>query len=1571
MSLKTNLVAYWKLDETSGTRVDANGSKDLSASGSVASTTGKINNAADFTNLGGFLTRTDSTFNFGNTSFSIACWVKFDTLNAGVYIIFQGRTSNNDLSYQLTNSGDANNREFRFGIISVAGDGVNITDNIRRSTGTWYYIVAWYDSGSGQLGLSVNNSSVTTSTGVVTPRSDGVGASFVASSGFLDGQLDEMGVWSRVLDSTEMANLYNSGSGLSYDEFLPPSTGTASGDSSASGVGSALFGSTGTASGDSSASGVGNFVGGGTGTASATSSASGVGASRAASVGTASATSSASGVGASRAASVGTASATSSAVGASPLPFSTTVQIARSPNKIVIPLGNSVTVTYTISGVGTTTAQLIRTDGSVPVSLTCNGASHTVSFTPTLSQIYFIRATDDNGSVTDRLEIIVQQSLTAVDPTTSPTIVTARSGNWTDTNPSTSPWPSGILPGVNDIVSNSHTIKANSRSDGSGNILQCARFINESGGVLNIWNDNGTAAAVWMTDYVGKTGSEINIDSTYTSGRVSVLLMRNRPFHANDTALNSPDGYANYWNAVDVRGGNFIMKGTTVTPFVRAAGDIAQGATYIDLIAPVTGWAQSFLLSIPDTRGTRDIATDFTDQLEIAVVRGIGPDASGNENQRVYLMRPTQFAHPMARNVNGTPAIRTWDNEPLAAHITCLSKTTGVITEDPTGIGTLGGQPRAHMLLNGGGRVDCRDAMVSHGMGRCTQTILDPIWDRSPGYNPQYYRLFPMLTYDLHGPVGGLGYDSDVDEPEFEPGNPANTFSLDGPSHRFINCLVVDPLENNSGTSVTYSVTYDATVDMGLLPIAIGGWVHFFTNYGEYKRCIGFNFSGTCWGISDGTVTRNMFANNIVSRTEGRGNRLDLNNLLTQGSGWILGSLAQWFRGNIASDAGGFGPHLDQYSFGIINVDSRNGNYTPPDPRYYMAWTPNFQGASLLNSSDRTGYDNQLSVFLDWSDNEGYGSARHIVPYTIGIRGSLSGPYATTSDIYMRRQTVWATYHFACFPYGNYRLIKDSWFCRADYAQRPAFDVNTDYVQSEITYLNWDMEGFSTLVAVSAQFGTQNDPDQPDPGGIGRLMVRGGRYVVDGLIFAQKNGGSGNASGFYGQTIIIGGDRDTGNSSDIVTVIHPTGGNPVYVYLDYDDINDFHYSNGYNIIAPNVIQVNRLNNYNYDVYADVQSPSAILPQSYDPSHNPPQINGTTTWGAPEFGMTNQQCHDKYQAMPTHPANATEAMFQGVLKAGWPDSSTPGMCWGNALMTASSTTVTWLNGRRGPTSGTADLVAQSTQNGTGTASGNSAAAANSNSIFSLIPSGGTLAGGVADVTMSGKFDEVMTGGSLAGGTSTTTATYRSVASSGTLISGFADIVCTYIDSDSEGVLCGGTTNISGIYNVITSGQALAGGLADVTMNGKFDEVMTGGSLAGGNAQFNKRISISPQNGCAINGQAILLRLALPTTTGGSLINGSIQIRATYLCSPSGSTYLSGSFKEASKTYDEIASGGMAAFGFAVKGFRRTLRKKMYCVAEKGHKLQVIRSCGSRTAEGYVAFIEIENLIRYGRYNQDRI
>lgn len=211
-TLLDELVAYWNLDEESGTRFDSVGANDLTDNNAVTSASGILGNAAQFTAAnGGHLSINDNpALSMGDIDFTITSWVNMDTVDA-VRVFLDKATSGSttDAEYRLwqANAGDT----FRFSM----GDGAS--DNIVRDSGfipiagTWNFIAAWHDSAAGTANIQVNNGSVASgaypfgshdSAGALNlgRRTDGVQ--------YWNGRVDEVGLWKRVLTAGERTTLY-------------------------------------------------------------------------------------------------------------------------------------------------------------------------------------------------------------------------------------------------------------------------------------------------------------------------------------------------------------------------------------------------------------------------------------------------------------------------------------------------------------------------------------------------------------------------------------------------------------------------------------------------------------------------------------------------------------------------------------------------------------------------------------------------------------------------------------------------------------------------------------------------------------------------------------------------------------------------------------------------------------------------------------------------------------------------------------------------------------------------------------------------------------------------------------------------------------------------------------------------------------------------------------------------------------------------------------------------------------------------------------------------------------------
>ena len=209
-----SLIAHWKLNESSGVRIDTHGGLDLADINTVASATGKIANAASFIagNEEALVVAEGPELSMGNIDFTIAFWVWFDALAAAGLV---GKWGTGSLEYLAYFDGT----NIRFYVSNDGSNTVNVLNSQAIAINTWYFVVAWHDANANTINLSVNNNTPATaahSAGVY----DGSSALFLALNEegviYLSGRLDSLSIWKRLLTASERTQLYNSGSGLDY-----------------------------------------------------------------------------------------------------------------------------------------------------------------------------------------------------------------------------------------------------------------------------------------------------------------------------------------------------------------------------------------------------------------------------------------------------------------------------------------------------------------------------------------------------------------------------------------------------------------------------------------------------------------------------------------------------------------------------------------------------------------------------------------------------------------------------------------------------------------------------------------------------------------------------------------------------------------------------------------------------------------------------------------------------------------------------------------------------------------------------------------------------------------------------------------------------------------------------------------------------------------------------------------------------------------------------------------------------------------------------------------------------------
>jgi len=214
VALTDNLISYWKLNEVSGARADSVGTNNLTDNNTVAGVAGKIGNATQHVavNLEYLSIASNATLQTGDIDFTWACWAQVATKTARQGIIVKdANVAGAAYLLEYENTQD----RFRCRIDVSATLRADILGS--PTANTWYFLVFWHDSTANTINIQGNNG-VANSAALV---HDGLTDAAPFEIGrfitfYLDGMVDEVGFWKRVLTAQEKTDLYNGGAGLSY-----------------------------------------------------------------------------------------------------------------------------------------------------------------------------------------------------------------------------------------------------------------------------------------------------------------------------------------------------------------------------------------------------------------------------------------------------------------------------------------------------------------------------------------------------------------------------------------------------------------------------------------------------------------------------------------------------------------------------------------------------------------------------------------------------------------------------------------------------------------------------------------------------------------------------------------------------------------------------------------------------------------------------------------------------------------------------------------------------------------------------------------------------------------------------------------------------------------------------------------------------------------------------------------------------------------------------------------------------------------------------------------------------------
>lgn len=225
--LNTGLVSYWGLDDpaNSVTATDSAAGNAGTFSGTTFVTPtstppSKNINARSFNGVSSYINIPDSNgLNITGSKLTVSTWVNFSSIAATQHILEKGIAGSTAQYYLWWGKnwsgcpgGSANSC-----VVAGYWDGAAWRDykyNFTPTTGTWYHL-AWTLDGSNSIIYVNGNPSSTAQTGSLVSHAGGslhLGSN--RNNGqFLNGAIDEVGIWNRALLGPEITQLYGGGNG--------------------------------------------------------------------------------------------------------------------------------------------------------------------------------------------------------------------------------------------------------------------------------------------------------------------------------------------------------------------------------------------------------------------------------------------------------------------------------------------------------------------------------------------------------------------------------------------------------------------------------------------------------------------------------------------------------------------------------------------------------------------------------------------------------------------------------------------------------------------------------------------------------------------------------------------------------------------------------------------------------------------------------------------------------------------------------------------------------------------------------------------------------------------------------------------------------------------------------------------------------------------------------------------------------------------------------------------------------------------------------------------------------------
>lgn len=223
-SLNSALVAYWNLQDQSGSRLDLTGNASTLTNTNVVTTVDGVVGAAS-----GFVAAStqrlqaasSAVLQGGPKDFTIACW-GYLTDKVSVYqFMSKISVTAGQSEYQLFYN-SATDR-FQVSVYTATDTQRTVIGNAFGSptAATWYFLCGWYDNTTQTVNVEVNAVAGDSASTTAAAQAASAGVFAIGSQGnvganYLNGRVCEAAKWDRLLTANERRWLYNNGLGRTF-----------------------------------------------------------------------------------------------------------------------------------------------------------------------------------------------------------------------------------------------------------------------------------------------------------------------------------------------------------------------------------------------------------------------------------------------------------------------------------------------------------------------------------------------------------------------------------------------------------------------------------------------------------------------------------------------------------------------------------------------------------------------------------------------------------------------------------------------------------------------------------------------------------------------------------------------------------------------------------------------------------------------------------------------------------------------------------------------------------------------------------------------------------------------------------------------------------------------------------------------------------------------------------------------------------------------------------------------------------------------------------------------------------